>query len=291
MLDKFVVNEYLERFLREDINGADITSSVLLNPNETSHFELICKESEGALLCGVQFLVQACEIFNIELEVLKNDGEMLDNRAVFAKGTGRTMDILRIERTVLNILQHLSGVATKVRRFQGLVSNISPNTRVLDTRKTVPGLRYAQKYAVSVGGGLNHRLNLSDGILIKDNHIQAKGGIKPVLAVLKNSNIPSLMKVEIECDTLEQVREVLEGGAGLISVIMLDNFSIHEVKKALAIIWKANSNLGYKAFWTEISGGVSEANLADYAGLGVDYISLGALTHTVKSVDLSLDFL
>ena len=264
--------------LKEDIGEGDHTTLACIPEDIKGKAHLIINE-EG-ILAGVDIAEKIFKIIDpaIFFEPILKDGHRVKQGDVAFKITGRVHTILKTERLVLNIIQRMSGIATQtnmyVRKLKGL------NTKILDTRKTTPGMRLLEKSAVKIGGGENHRLGLYDMILIKDNHIDFAGGIENAIArtneYLKRTN--RIIKVEIEARTIEDVNEILS--AGMVDIIMLDNFSIKDTKEAVKLI-KGK----YKI---EASGKINLENVRQYAECGVDYISVGALTHRFKSLDMSM---
>ena len=273
-----LTNTYVENIintaLAEDINYMDVTTDNLLSPEHTSSAYYIAKDS--GVLCGIDIAKRVFELAggNVEFETLIHDGEKVQKGDIIAKMKGSTVTLLKGERTALNILQHLSGIATATNKCAELIAGT--NASVTDTRKTLPGLRAMQKYAVTVGGGKNHRFNLSDGAMLKDNHIDAYGGITQAVTALRKK-IGHMVKIEVEVRNLDELREALAVGC---EVIMLDNMNCDEMKKAVEI------NNG-KAL-LEASGNVTSENIRNIAETGVDIISLGALTHSVKCFDISM---
>lgn len=275
-------NELLDRsidiWLAEDIGEGDHTSFSTIPEGVVAQAELRVKD-EG-IIAGIYAAKRVFKKFDpdLELKILIPDGTVVSHGDIVFKVKGSARSILQTERLVLNIMQRLSGVATQTRLYADKLK--SYKTRVLDTRKTTPGLRYLEKEAVRLGGGVNHRVGLFDMILIKDNHIDYCGGTVTALQkakeYLKDNN--KNLKIEIEARSLEDVRKILdEGGADR---ILLDNFSLEQTRKAVEMIQNSVE--------TESSGGISLETLVDYAECGVDYISVGALTHQIKSLDLSL---
>lgn len=273
-----LTNAYIDNIintaLAEDINYIDVTTDNLLSPEHTSSAYYIAKDS--GVLCGIDIAKRVFELVggNVEFETIIHDGEKVQKGDIIAKMKGSTVTLLKGERTALNILQHLSGIATATNKCVELVKGT--NAAVTDTRKTLPGLRAMQKYAVTVGGGKNHRYNLSDGAMLKDNHIDAYGGITQAVTALRKK-IGHMVKIEVEVRNLDELREALSVGC---EVIMLDNMNCDEMKKAVEI------NSG-KAL-LEASGNVTLENIRSIAETGVDIISLGALTHSVKCFDISM---
>ncbi|NLI69982.1 MAG: carboxylating nicotinate-nucleotide diphosphorylase [Firmicutes bacterium] len=266
--------EIMELALKEDIGGGDYTTSLIVPPEKVGDAEIITREDgviAGLEVCkGVFKMVDERIDFNSRV----TDGDSVSRGAVIAEIDGPVQPIMMAERTALNFLQRLSGIATLTRIWTERIKNHA--VFLLDTRKTSPGLRYLEKYAVMVGGGRNHRLGLSGGIVIKENHIAAAGGISAAVkrAVMK---APITLKIEVEVTDLDEFREALDAGADL---IMLDNMDPETIREAVKI------NAGRVLL--EASGDISEARLEEYARTGVDFISSGALTHSFKSLNLSL---
>ncbi len=270
------LNDLIEKALKEDVGTGDITTLSTIPAEKTITGRFIAKEN--GILCGVD-VVRA--VFNfvdpsIELNFANKDGDKIAKGDVIATVSGLARSILTGERLALNLLQHMSGVATRTSEAVAKVEGTK--ARIADTRKTTPGLRVLEKYAVKCGGGSNHRFNLADGVLIKDNHIEAAGGITAAVEMARR-NIPHTLKIEVEIETFEQLNEALAAGA---DIIMLDNMSNEDMKKAVEIV-------AGRAI-TEASGNMGEKDLRAVAETGVDLISIGALTHSVKALDISLKF-
>lgn len=260
--------------LNEDINYIDVTTDNLIPDGHKSSAYYVAKDS--GVLCGIDVAVRTFELLGggVDTEILIHDGEKVKDGDIIAKFEGDTKVLLKGERTALNLLQHMSGISSATNRCVELV--YGTNAQITDTRKTIAGLRALQKYAVTVGGGKNHRFNLSDGAMLKDNHIDAYGGITLAVKALK-AKIGHMVKIEVEVRNLDELQEAILAGA---DVIMLDNMDCEEMKKAVEITAK-------KAL-LEASGNVTEENIREIAGTGVDIISLGALTHSVKCFDVSM---
>lgn len=271
----FALDDDLRRWLEEDICTGDLTSEALI-PEDAVTTGLIHSKDTG-ILCGVDVARRVFQLLDPSLEftALAKDGDTLEYGTKIAEIKGSARSVLTGERLALNLLQHLSGVATQTKQLADIARPYG--TRVVDTRKTTPGLRQLEKYAVRVGGGHNHRLGLYDAILIKDNHIAVAGGVKEALARAK-AYASHMTKIEIEVESLAQAKEAVQGGA---DVIMLDNMAPDAMKECVAMI-------DHRAV-VEASGGINARNLAAAAASGVDVISVGALTHSVKAVDISLD--
>lgn len=271
------LDDLIKRALKEDIGHGDITTDSLVSQDHQSCGEFTAK-ADG-VLAGVEVCsaVFACLDKSVFFEALKQDGDLVTKGDVIARVRGNTRTLLTGERLALNFVQRLSGIATLTYRMAEI---IKPYPAVLvDTRKTTPGLRFLEKYAVKVGGGKNHRFGLYDGVMIKDNHIKAAGGIKPAVEKIR-SQIPHTIKIEVEVETLNQLEEALEAGA---DIIMLDNMSIDLMQKAVQMA-KGKALL-------EASGGINEENILSVAQTGVDFISSGALTHSAVSLDISFNLI
>jgi nicotinate-nucleotide pyrophosphorylase (carboxylating) len=276
MLNGFEIDEMIKAALREDISLGDITTDNLVDNKSVSAAVYIAKQS--GIIAGLDVSERVFKILDSDVEFIKKveDGAFVNKGDIIAEIKGNTRALLKAERTSLNYLQHLSGIATKTNEFVNRVKGLA--VRIVDTRKTTPGLRGLEKYAVKAGGGHNHRYCLSDGVLIKDNHIKAAGGIKEAINRVRNS-IPHTIKIEVETESLEQVNEALDAGA---DIIMLDNMSLQMMKEPVGVI--------NKRALVEASGNVCLDNVYDVAGTGVDIISVGELTHTVKAFDISMRF-
>ena len=268
------VDNIISTALTEDINYIDVTTDYLIDDNSVSEAYYIAKDN--GVLCGIEIAKRVFEILdeNIVFDIKIKDGEEVRKGDIIAEMKGSTKNLLKGERTALNLLQHLSGIASATNRCVKLVEGT--NARITDTRKTLPGLRALQKYAVTVGGGKNHRFNLSDGAMLKDNHIDAGGGITKAITSLREK-IGHMVKIEVEVRNLDELKEALDAKA---DIIMLDNMSYADMKKAVEIT-DGRALL-------EASGNVTEENIRETAETGVDIISLGALTHSVKCFDISM---
>lgn len=270
------VEQIITLALNEDIGTGDITTLSTIPADKTALGRFVAKED--MILCGIDL---AAHIFgrvdpSIELKANFKDGDAVKKGDVIATVSGNAQNVLTGERTALNFMQRLTGIATRTHASVAEVAGT--NAKITDTRKTTPGLRVLEKYAVRVGGGTNHRFNLADGVLIKDNHIAVSGGIKNAV---KNARavIPHTLKIEVEVETKEQLAEALDAGA---DIIMLDNMSNDLMRECVGIV--AGRAL------VEASGNMGEKSLREVAETGVDIISIGALTHTVKAADISLKF-
>jgi nicotinate-nucleotide pyrophosphorylase (carboxylating) len=269
------LKKFLENSFKEDygIKG-DITSDSVIKQDAEVSFEINTREE--IIICGLQIAQYYFDEYSsIKYKLHQKDSDLVAAGNVILSGFGFAREILLLERVILNYLQHLSGVATLTHRF--VEKTIGTKAKIFDTRKTTPMYRQLQKYAVKCGGGYNHRLCLDSSILIKDNHIAICGGIKNALQNAKLNN-PHYAKIEIECDTLDQVSEALNEG---VDIIMLDNMTINQITEAIKMI-------GNKSI-IEASGNVSLKNIEDIAKTGVDMISIGKITHSAPSVDIGLD--
>lgn len=273
-LPQFITDEIIERALREDINYVDAATDYLLDDDDVSTARFVAKAS--GILCGIDIAVRVFEMLDKDIQVQINirDGGKVEKGDIIAVVTGKTKAILKAERTSLNILQHMSGIATETAKYAECCKGT--RAHVTETRKTLPGLRAIEKYAVTVGGGKNHRYNLSDGAMLKDNHIDAYGSITKAVEALR-SKMGHMIKIEVEVRNEEELREALSCNA---DVIMLDNMTCEQMKKCVEIA-------DGKAV-LEASGNVTLDNMAEVAATGVDIVSVGALTHSVKAFDISL---
>ncbi len=271
---KLNVDDMLLMALKEDITGEDITTNSIMREYRAGTVELICKED--GIIAGLGVFERVFKLLDekTEVEFFCKDGDAVKNMQKLGVVRGDIRVLLSGERTALNYLQRMSGIATYTHSVAKLFEGTK--TKLLDTRKTTPNMRVFEKYAVKVGGGYNHRFNLSDGILLKDNHIGAAGGVKQAVLMAKEY-APFVRKIEVEVENLAMLEEALEAGA---DIIMLDNMSIEDMKKAVELCrGKAQ---------TECSGNVTRENVAKLVDIGVDYISSGALTHSAPILDLSL---
>ena len=267
-------DELILQALREDITSEDITTNSVMPCYQAGEVDLICKQD--GVIAGLDVFKRVFQLLDEQTEVTFccKDGDAVKKGERIGLVRGDIRVLLSGERTALNYLQRMSGIATYTRGIADLLKGTK--TKLLDTRKTTPNMRIFEKYAVKVGGGYNHRYNLSDGILLKDNHIGAAGGVKEAVAMAKEY-APFVRKIEIEVENLEMLKEALEAGA---DIIMLDNMSVEDMKTAVALCaGKAE---------TECSGNVTRENVEKLVNIGVDYISSGALTHSSPILDLSL---
>lgn len=277
-LYKFNIHKFIARALAEDVGDGDHTSLSCIPASAKGKAQLLVKED--GIVAGVEL---ALEIFrqvdkSLKVRVFIKDGSSIKKGDVVLIVEGKSQSILVAERLVLNCIQRMSGIATSTNKLVQLCKGTK--TKVIDTRKTTPTIRGLEKWAVVIGGGANHRIGLYDMILIKDNHVDYAGGISQAIQAANSylKKKKKKLKIEIETRNLKEVSQVLE--TGRVNRIMLDNFSIPELKKAVKLI--------AGKYETEASGGITEKTIASYANCGVDYISVGALTHSIKSLDLSL---
>ncbi|SDL95180.1 nicotinate-nucleotide pyrophosphorylase (carboxylating) [Daejeonella rubra] len=277
-LDKEILVPFILNALAEDVGDGDHTSLSTIPEGQEGKAKLLIKDS--GIIAGIQVALEIFKIVDpkLSIEVLIADGQPVNYGDIAFYVSGSVHSILKAERLVLNIMQRMSGIASKTNRIVKILEGTA--TRVLDTRKTTPGLRYLEKMSVKIGGGVNHRFGLYDMILIKDNHVDYAGGITNAIRSAQNYlkvnqiNIP----VEIEVRSLQELKQVIEIGG--IDRILLDNFEFSMLREAVDLI--------NGAFITEASGGITEENVLEYAHCGVDYVSMGALTHSVRSLDMSL---
>ena len=271
---KFYVDDIIKTALREDINYIDSTTDLLI-PEESRSAAYFAAKADG-VLCGAEAAARVFTLLDPEIDVkfLKKDGEFIKNGDRIAEINGSTRSMLKAERTALNLIQHMSGIATYTRKCVDAVAGTGAS--IADTRKTLPGLRPLQKYAVTVGGGRNHRYNLTDAAMLKDNHIDAYGSITGAVNALREK-AGHMLQIEVETRSMDEVKEAVNCG---VNVIMLDNMTTDEMKRACEFI-----NGRAK---TEASGNVTLENIRAVAETGVDIISLGALTHSVTAFDISM---
>ncbi len=268
------VDELILGALREDISSEDVSTNAVMPDARRGQAQLICKQD--GVLAGLFVFQRVFELLDAEIEVkfMFADGDKVKKGELIGTIEGDIRAILSGERTALNYLQRMSGIATYTNSIASLLEG--SKVKLLDTRKTTPNNRIFEKYAVKTGGGYNHRYNLSDGVLLKDNHIGAAGGVKEAVEMAKEY-APFVRKIEIECETVEMVKDAVEAGA---DIIMLDNMSVEEMQKAISLI-DGRAEI-------ECSGNVTRENIERYISLGVDYISSGALTHSAPIMDISL---
>lgn len=274
-LDRIYIHDTVMTALKEDMPLGDITTDNIISEDSVSKAEFLAKQD--AVIAGLDVAKHVFEVLDINSEfiALVKDGDRVKKGDIIASVSGPTRALLKAERTALNFLQRLSAIATMTNRYVKKIEGLP--VRIADTRKTTPGLRFMEKYAVSAGGGSNHRFSLSDGVLIKDNHIAAAGGIRNAIEAVRQ-NIPHTVKIEVEVESLEEVKEALECRA---DIIMLDNMTNQQMSEAVILI--------NKRALVEASGNMSEETIYEVAMTGVDIISIGKLTHSANSVDISMN--
>ena len=280
---RLVADKYIKIALEEDINSEDVSTNAVMPEYKKGEVYLFAKED--GIIAGLQIFERVFKLLDENTEVTFietnggtiQDGDRVEEGQALAVVTGDIRVLLSGERTALNYLQRLSGIATYTRHLADMLKG--SKTKLLDTRKTSPGMRIFEKYAVRIGGGCNHRYNLSDGVLLKDNHIDAAGGVKEAIEAAR-SYAPFVRKIEVETEDLDMVREAVEAGA---DIIMLDNMSPEMMAEAIRIIDGRAE--------TECSGNITKENIETITSLGVDYISSGALTHSAPILDISLKHL
>lgn len=277
-LNEQYIEQHILSALKEDVGEGDYSSLACIAPSEKGKAKLVAKQA--CVICGIDIARKVFELTDkgIVFTPLMKDGQRAEKGDIVFRLEGSAASILTGERTALNYMQRLSGIATTTAEYAGLIKGSS--ARLLDTRKTTPGMRAFEKYAVKTGGGTNHRMGLYDMIMLKDNHIDFAGGIEKAIDktqhYLKDKGLD--LKIEIEVRNLEELQRVLAHGG--VDRIMLDNFSIEDTQRAVKIV-------GHR-YEIESSGGITSENILSYALCGVDYISVGALTHHINSIDLSL---
>jgi nicotinate-nucleotide pyrophosphorylase (carboxylating) len=282
-INKYEIIDLIRTAINEDLGGyGDITSKFLIPRESKSSAYIICKEQNGVVLSGIDIAGYMIEELDssIEFNKIKNDSADLNCFDKICTMRGSTQILLIIERVYLNFLQHMSGIATYTKKFSSIASKY--NVKITDTRKTKPGLRKIEKYAVLCGGGFNHRFGLFDGILIKDNHIFAAGGIKEAVDKIRN-RVPHQLKIEVEVKNWKELGEAIESNT---DIIMLDNMEPSMIKESVKVI---RESLGSRCK-IEVSGGITLASLEEICKTGIDIISVGAITHSAPAVDFSLEF-
>ena len=274
-----IVDEHIKRALREDITSEDVSTAAVMPEAHRGTVELIAKQD--GVIAGLQVFERTFKILDpaARFDASVSDGQRISSGQLLGIVHADVRALLSGERVALNYLQRMSGIATKTRQAVDALAEAGSKTVIVDTRKTTPGMRIFEKEAVRLGGGGNHRFNLSDGVMLKDNHLDAAGGIANTVKAAR-SRVPFVRKIEVECETLEQVSEAVEAGA---DIIMLDNMSTQQMKGALSLIDGRAE--------TECSGNVDIDALQGIAALGVDYVSSGALTHSAGILDLSMKHL
>lgn len=277
MINKFKLDELIIQSFKEDITHIDMTSDILLSDDHQSCARMTVKED--SVVAGIEVAHRVFELMDSSLSIKKfvNDGDLVTSGTDIMEIQGKSKSILKAERLALNFIQRMSGIATMSRTYANRVKNYK--TRIVDTRKTTPMLRSIEKYSVKVGGCYNHRYNLSDAVMIKDNHIKAAGGIKEAVGIIK-ANIPHTTKIEVEVQSIEDLKEAIDAGA---DIVMLDNMSDEKMAEAVKV--------SDGKVILEASGGITKDRLVNVAKTGVDVISVGALTHSNPSQDISLNFI
>ena len=273
------IYKLIDLALEEDIINSDITSVYTVDEDKEIEAQIVAKED--MIFCGGVIVGAVLKKIDesVEYDIKVKEGDFIKKGTVCVSFKGKAISILSAERTILNFMQRMSGIATKTNEFVRALNN--DKIKIVDTRKTLPGFRYIDKYAVKTGGGYNHRMGLSDAVLIKENHIRSAGSIKEAILKAKN-NVPHTMKIECEVTDLNEVKEAVKSGA---DIIMLDNMSIEMMQEAIKTIRDANREI-----IIEVSGNVTLERLPELAKLDIDVISSGALTHSVKAADLSMKF-
>jgi nicotinate-nucleotide pyrophosphorylase (carboxylating) len=278
------IRESLRNFLREDIGYGDITSNSIIQQNISAKAEIICKSKKAAIVCGLEEASIVFDICNCETQTLAKDGSWVEKGDVVMNIVGKVHSILKAERTALNLIMRMSGIANETRTFIEAIRGYNSSIRIACTRKTSPGLRFFDKKAVATGGGDTHRMRLDDMVLIKDNHLLLTSSVEKSIRLAKK-NVGSSVKIECEVTNLNEVIAAINAGA---EIIMLDNFSPQEVTKTMKKITKMGIRNKAKI---EVSGGVNLQNLRYYAKAKPDIISIGYITHSPKAIDFSLEIL
>jgi len=276
-LPNFIIDDIILRALKEDMHYVDLSSAYLFTPEHESHVYLVA--NQAGVMCGGEIFGRVFALLGgvKMLHVKHADGEMFSTGDVLLEFSGRTATLLQGERTALNLLQHLCGVATVTHEFVQVIEGTG--AAIADTRKTLPGLRALQKYAVSCGGGRNHRFNLSDAVMLKDNHVDACGSIERAVAQVREK-IGHMTKIEVETRNLDEVQQAYHAGA---DVIMLDNMSTQAMREAVGLLRAMP-----RPVIIEASGDITLANAAEIAQTGVDVLSVGAITHSVQAANISM---
>ncbi|RJS82190.1 carboxylating nicotinate-nucleotide diphosphorylase [Candidatus Bathyarchaeota archaeon] len=279
-LPRKILEEKLLRILAEDLGQGDITTSLIVPEKSTAEAEVIAKES--GVICGIEEAKILLESLGLQVEALVRDGQKIRASQVLLKISGKARTLLSVERTLLNLLSRMSGIATATKEVVEKIRKSKLKTRVACTRKTAPGLLYFDKKAVSVGGGDTHRLHLDDMVLIKDNHIKIAGNVEKAVEKARE-NVSFSKKIEVEVTRVEDALTAAKSGA---DIIMLDNFSPKQVKKAIKLLEKAGFR---EKVLLEASGGITKENILEYASTGVDIVSLGEITQSSRALDMSLE--
>jgi nicotinate-nucleotide pyrophosphorylase (carboxylating) len=280
----FNVRDSLLNFLIEDIGTGDITSNTTVSPSTSARAQIVCKTEDTATVCGLKEAGMIFDICDCRNRTLVKDGTIVDKQTIVMDITGKALSILKAERTALNLIMRMSGIATETRKFVDAVNRYKGSVRIACTRKTVPGLRFFDKKAVSIGGGETHRMALDDMVLIKDNHIFFSESVEKSVK-LARQNLGSSVRVECEVTTLNSAIAAINAGA---DIIMLDNFSPSDVSRTIKEITKKGIRKRAKL---EISGGISLQNVKSYAKSRPDIISIGRLTHSPEAINFSLEMI
>ena len=280
----FNVKESLINFLIEDIGTGDITSNTTVSPNTSARAQIVCKTDDAVTVCGLKEAGMIFDICDCRNHTLVKDGTIVEKQTIVMDITGKALSILKAERTALNLIMRMSGIATETRKFVDAVSRYKGSVRIACTRKTVPGLRFFDKKAVSIGGGDTHRMALDDMVLIKDNHIFFSESVEKSVK-LARQNVGSSIRVECEVTTLDSAIAAINAGA---DIIMLDNFSPSDVSRTIKEITKKGIRKRAKL---EVSGGISLQNVKSYAKSRPDIISIGHLTHSPEAINFSLEMI
>ena len=279
-LPRKILEEKLLRILAEDLGQGDITTALIVPEKSTAEAEVIAKES--GIVCGIEEAKILLESLGLQVEALVRDGQKIRASQVLLKISGKARTLLSAERTLLNLLSRMSGIATTTKKVVEKIRKNKLKTRVACTRKTAPGLLYFDKKAVSVGGGDTHRLHLDDMVLIKDNHIKIAGNVEKAVEKARE-NVSFSKKIEVEVTRVEDALTAAKSGA---DIIMLDNFSPKQIKKAIKLLEKAGFR---EKVVLEASGGITKENILEYASTGVDIVSLGEITQSSRALDISLE--
>ncbi|MFL6324647.1 MAG: carboxylating nicotinate-nucleotide diphosphorylase [Nitrososphaeraceae archaeon] len=282
-LDAFLnVRESLLSFLREDVGKGDLTSNSIISSYTFARAEIICKANKTTIVCGLEEASMIFEMCKCKTKTLVKDGSMIKKGSIVMEIIGKALSIMKAERTALNLIMRMSGIATETRKFVSSIDDHSISVRIASTRKTAPGLRFFDKKAVAIGGGETHRMRLDDMVLIKDNHISLVGSVEKAIKQARN-NIGSSIKLECEATTLEEAISAVNMGA---DIVMLDNFSPTQITRTMDELSKRGIRDKAKL---EVSGGIKLRNVKTYAKAKPDIISVGYLTHSPKAVDFSLE--
>jgi nicotinate-nucleotide pyrophosphorylase (carboxylating) len=282
-LDAFLnVRESLLSFLREDVGKGDLTSNSIISSDTFARAEIICKANKTTIVCGLEEASMIFEMCKCKTKTLVRDGSLIKKGSIVMEIIGKALSIMKAERTALNLIMRMSGIATETRKFVSSIDDHSISVRIASTRKTAPGLRFFDKKAVAIGGGETHRMRLDDMVLIKDNHISLVGSVEKAIKQARN-NIGSSIKLECEATTLEEAISAVNMGA---DIVMLDNFSPTQITRTMDELSKRGIRNKAKL---EVSGGIKLRNVKTYAKAKPDIISVGYLTHSPKAVDFSLE--